>query len=83
MFVLGCLYNFCTYHHSLRVAFYVPKGRRRWLHRTLAIAAGLTDHRQRIAKLCDFRAPPPPGTPPKRRGRPAQRSLQLVEQWVM
>lgn len=44
MFIVGCLYNFCTYHDSLRVAFYLAKGGQRWLQRTPAIAAGLTDH---------------------------------------
>ncbi len=83
MFVLGCIYNFCTYHHSLRVAFHLPNGRRRWLHRTPAIAAGLTDHRWSIADLFEFRVPPPPWTPPKRRGRPSQQTLQLMEQWAM
>ncbi|HMR67558.1 MAG TPA: hypothetical protein PKE64_26405, partial [Anaerolineae bacterium] len=67
MFVLGCIYNFCTYHHSLRVAFQLPNGRRRWLHRTPAIAAGLTDHRWSIVELFEFRVSPPPWTPPKRR----------------
>jgi transposase-like protein len=81
MFILGCIYNFCTYHDSLRVAFYLAKGGRRWLHRTPAIAAGLTDHRWSMQDLFNFKVPPPRWTPPKQRGRPAQHTLQLVQQW--
>ena len=81
MFIVGCIYNFCTYHDSLRVAFYLAKGGQRWLQRTPAIAAGLTDHRWTMAELFNFKVPPPRWTPPKRRGRPSQQTLQLVEQW--
>ncbi len=81
MFIVGCLYNFCTYHHSLRVAFYLAKGGRRWLQRTPAIAAGLTDHRWTIEELFNFKVPPPHWRPPKQRGRPSKQTLQLIEQW--
>jgi transposase-like protein len=81
MFILGCIYNFCTYHDSLRVAFYLAKGGQRWLQRTPAIATGLTDHRWTIEELFNFKVPPPRWTPPKRRGRPSQQTLRLVEQW--
>jgi transposase-like protein len=81
MFIVGCIYNFCTYHDSLRVAFYLAKGGQRWLQRTPAIAAGLTDHRWTMAELFNFKVPPSRWTPPKRRGRPSQQTLQLVEQW--
>jgi len=81
MFIVGCTYNFCTYHDSLRVAFCLAKGGQRWLQRTPAIAAGLTDHRWTVEELFNFKVPPPRWTPPKRRGRPSQLTLQLVEQW--
>jgi len=81
MFIVGCIYNFCTYHDSLRVAFFLAKGGQRWLQRTPAIAAGLTDHLWTIEELFTFKIPPPCWTPPKRRGRPSQQTLQLVEQW--
>jgi hypothetical protein len=81
MFILGCIYNFCTYHDSLRVAFYLAKGGQRWLQRTPAIATGLTDHLWTIEELFNFKVPPPRWTPPKRRGRPSQQTLRLVEQW--
>ncbi len=44
MYVVGTLYNFCTYHQSLRVPFFLSENSQRWLHRSPAIAAGLTDH---------------------------------------
>jgi transposase-like protein len=81
MFIVGCIYNFCTYHDSLRVAFYLAQGGHRWLQRTPAIAAGLTDHRWTMEELFAFKVPPPRWTPPKRRGRPSQQTLQLIEQW--
>jgi len=81
MFIVGCIYNFCTYHDSLRVAFYLAKGGQRWLQRTPAIVAGLTDHRWTIEELFNFKLPPPRWTPPKRRGRPSHHTLQLVELW--
>jgi hypothetical protein len=81
MFIVGCLYNFCTYHDSLRVAFYLAKGGQRWLQRTPAIAAGLTDHLWTPDELFNFKVPPPRWTPPKRRGRPSQQMSQLVQQW--
>ena len=38
----GTVYNFCTYHHSLRVKLWLPHNRYRWVPRTPAIAAGIT-----------------------------------------
>ena len=81
MYILGCVYNFCTYHQSLRVPFYLTKDQCRWLRRTPAIAAGLTKHRWSIEELFLFKVPPPPWTPPKRRGRPSKVTLCLIEQW--
>jgi transposase-like protein len=81
MYVLGCIYNFCTYHQSLRVPYSLSQHSRRWLQRTPAIAAGLTDHRWSIAELFHFQVPPPPWTPPRRRGRPAKETLRLIERW--
>jgi transposase-like protein len=81
MYVIGCMYNFCTYHHSLRHPFYLaPKGRR-WLRRTPAIAAGLTDHCWTVEELFNFRVPPAPWTPPKRRGRRSKETLDLMKRW--
>ncbi len=81
MYVVGSLYNFCTYHKSLRVAFFLSDHSQRWLHRTPAIAAGLTDHLWSIEELFYFKVPPPRWSPPKRRGRLSLTTLQLIEQW--
>lgn len=81
MYVLGCVYNLCTYHQSLRVPYYLSQHTRRWLQRTPAIAAGLTDYRWSIAELFLFQVPPPPWTPPKQRGRPSKKTLRLIQHW--
>jgi transposase-like protein len=82
MYIVGCIFNFCTYHQSLSIPLYLSPTRRRWLHRTPAIAAGLTDHRWSVRELFLFKVPPSPWTPPKRRGRPSKETLRLVEQWA-
>jgi hypothetical protein len=76
MFLVGCMYNFCTPHASLRLPLYVGRyGHRRWVQRTPAIAAGLTDHIWSVDELLTFKVPPPPFVPPMRRGRPPKPRL--------
>jgi transposase-like protein len=81
MYLVGTVYNFCTYHQSLRVPLVLPNNRRRWLRRTPAIAAGVTDHLWTVQELLSFRVPPPLWKPPKRRGRPSNAIKALVAQW--
>jgi len=81
MYLMGCVYNFCTDHKSLRLAIYLPKGRRHWVARTPAIAAGLTNHRWSVEELLSFRVPLPRWHPPKRRGRPSSAMKATVKQW--
>lgn len=81
MYLVGTVYNFCTYHKSLRIPLYLSNCRRRWLHRTPAIAAGITDHRWTVEELLSFRVPPPPWQPPKQRGRPSNAMKALIAQW--
>jgi len=81
MYLVGTVYNFCTYHKSLRVPLYLPNDRRRWLRGTPAIAAGITDHLWTVHELLSFPVPPPPWKPPKRRGRPSNATKALVAQW--
>jgi transposase-like protein len=81
MYLVGTVYNFCTYHKSLRVPLYLSNCRRRWLRRKPAIAAGITDHRWTVEELLSFRVPPPPWQPPKRRGRPSKAMKALIAQW--
>jgi len=81
MYVVGCLYNFCDPHHSLRVRLWVGNHGYRWVQRTPAIAARLTDHIWTPAELFAFKVPPPRWEPPKQRGRRSQETLRLIEQW--
>jgi transposase-like protein len=69
MWLVGCAYNFCWYHDSLRHDAPVGTGRK-WLERTPAMAAGLTDHRWTLAELLRHQVPLPAWVAPKRRGRP-------------
>jgi hypothetical protein len=70
MYWVGSVDNFCAYHDSLALDLQISPRRRRWLHRTPAIAAGLTDHRWSVFELLSFKIVPPPFLPPKRLGRP-------------
>jgi transposase-like protein len=81
MYLVGSVYNFCTYHHSLRAAIPLPGDRRHWVSRTPAIAAGITDHRWTVEELLSFRVPLPRWTPPRRPGRPSKATKALVAQW--
>ncbi|MCP5086353.1 MAG: IS1 family transposase [Rhodobacteraceae bacterium] len=76
MYLVGCLYNFCWPHQSLRLPLVVNgRGQRRWVRRTPALAAGLTDHIWSVYELLSFKVPPAPFQPQKRRGRPPKRVL--------
>jgi transposase-like protein len=76
MYLVGCLYNFCSPHQSLRLPLVVNgRGQRRWVQRTPALAAGLTDHIWLVYELLSFKVPPAPFQPQKRRGRPPKRVL--------
>jgi hypothetical protein len=81
VYLVGTVYNFCTYHHSLRIELVLPHHQRRWLRCTPAIAAGITDHQWSVAELLDFKVPQPPMLP-KRRGRPSKAFLARKKQWL-
>ena len=69
LWLVGCCYNWCWSHDSLRL--HAPSARgRKWLARTPAMAAGLTDHPWTLRDLLYYRVPPPAWVAPKRRGRP-------------
>ncbi len=82
MYIVGCFYNFCDYHHSLRLKLSVGSFGYRWVQRTPAIAAKLTDHQWTPAELLNFKVPPPHWTMPSQRGRPSAVMLQLAHQWA-
>jgi hypothetical protein len=81
MVIAGCFYNLCDFHLSLRCRLWVGQHAFKWVQRTPAMAAGLTDHPWTADELLRFRTPLPRWTPPKRRGRPSKEWLQLVKRW--
>jgi transposase-like protein len=77
MWLVGCAYNFCWLHDSLRVA--APAGACwKWQERTPAMAAGLTHHRWTMLELRRYHVPRPAWVAPKRRGPPPKRAGQLA-----
>lgn len=81
MFIVGCFYNFCDNHHSLRLKLSVGRRDYRWVQLTPAMATGITDHRWSVAELFSFKVPPPRWTPPKLRGRPSKATRRLINLW--
>lgn len=79
MYLVGTVYNFCTYHASLHLAAHATGMAA--TNRTPAMAAGITDHCWTVRELLAFHVPPPRWTPPKRRGRPSHILQRLVERW--
>ena len=69
MYLLGCAYNFCWVHDSLRVAAGAGH-QRKWQERTPAMAAGLADHAWTMKEWLSHPIPLPPWAAPERRGRP-------------
>lgn len=69
MYLVGCLYNFCTPHQSLRTE----------LARTPAMAGELTDHCWTVGELLSYRFAPSPFVAKKRRGRKPKSEVQLQE----
>lgn len=71
MYLVGCVYNLCTPHKSLRVR--LPGGAP-WTPRTPAMAAGITNEIWSVGDLLDYRirpqTPPPSPKPTGKRGRP-------------
>lgn len=82
MYIVGCFYNFCDFHHSLRLKLSVGSFGYRWVQRTPAIASKLTDHQWTPAELFNFRVPLQRWKLPKQRGRPSTALLHLAQQWA-
>jgi hypothetical protein len=79
MYLIGTVYNFCAEHQSLRVTN--PTAGPKWLARTPAMAAGLTDHCWSVPELLNHHVPPARWTPPKTRGRPSKEMKALIARW--
>jgi transposase-like protein len=73
VYLIGCVYNFCSPHTSLTCG---SGGA------TPAMLAGLTDRCWSVGELLWHRVPLPPWRPPKRRGRPSQREQELIQRWA-
>lgn len=69
MYLVGCVYNLCKEHESLRLPGLV--GGHKWLERTPAMASGITDHCWTVDELLCFKVPPPSREPKRSRGRPS------------
>jgi hypothetical protein len=54
MYLIGCVYNFCAVHRSLRSS--VPRGTLKWQERTPAMAARWTDQVWSVKQLLSFKA---------------------------
>jgi transposase-like protein len=77
MWLVGCAYNWCWPHHSLRLRA-IGAGHR-YQDRTPAMVAGLTDHVWTLRELLAYRIPPVPLAAPRtpRRGRSSARGRLL------
>ena len=82
MYIVGCFYNLCDYHHSLRLKLSVGSSGHHWVPRTPAIAAKLTDHQWTYAELFSFKVPPPRWYPPAQLVRPSREMLRLARRWA-
>jgi transposase-like protein/IS1 family transposase len=79
MYLIGTVYNFCTEHESARIPGVI--GGHKWLPRTPAMAAGITDHCWTVHQLLLFQVPLSRWTPPVKRGRPSLATKRWVAQW--
>ena len=82
MHLLGCLYNFCDSHRSIRRVLYLPDNSRRWVAMTPAMEAGITDHLWTVEELLSYHVPLPRWQPPRRRGRRTKQQKQLIDRWL-
>jgi transposase-like protein len=78
MYLIGTVYNFCSYHASL-LGTDAASGPSRT---TPAMAAGITDHRWSMAEVLEYRVAGAPWQPPKRRGRRSKAMQQLIDRWA-
>lgn len=80
MYLVGCAYNFCWAHDSLRQAA-PPGAAPKWRERTPAMAAGLTDHRWGLGEMLAHRVVPERWKAPRvqpRRHRRAEAAVPVI-----
>ena len=73
MYLIGCTYNFCCFHHQLSKR--AEGEAQRLLRQTPAMASGLADHLWSLSELLRYKVAPAPWVEPKRRGRPRTKPL--------
>ena len=73
MSLVGCAYHLCWDHDSLRLAA-GPGAATKWVERTPAMAAGLTNHRWTMAAVLHYQVPFRPGWRPGAAGGPHRRT---------
>jgi len=81
MYILACVYNFCDFHKSLRLRLSIGWHGFRWVQRTPALAAHLTDHRWTLDELFTTKTPPPPWIKKQGRGRFSSRFLLRIARY--
>jgi hypothetical protein len=81
VYLMGSAYNFCSEHKSLRLKLWIGERGYRWVQRTPAMAAGITDHCWSVKELLLFRVPILAWEPPKHRGRHSAAEKALIERW--
>lgn len=52
--IISAIYHLCHYHHGLKQPLPVQSQRRKWFHRTPAMAAGITEHKWTIMELLSY-----------------------------
>ncbi|MCA1617532.1 MAG: hypothetical protein LC729_03800, partial [Acidobacteria bacterium] len=81
MYLTGTVYNFCAEHSGLRLPGLI--GGHKYLGRTPAMAAGITDHCWAVEELFSYRVPLPRWEPPRQRGRPSRERLAFIARWAL
>jgi transposase-like protein len=81
VYLMGSVYNFCSEHKSLRLKLWVGERGYRWVQRTPAMAAGISDHCWSVKELLQFRVPIPAWEPPQHRGRRSAAEIALIARW--
>jgi transposase-like protein len=77
IYLVGTVYNFCSWHQSLRTKLFINEFQHKSVQRIPAMASGLTDHRWTVLELLQYQCPEPIYQKPKKRGRPKKQSKNV------